>query len=361
MYINQQKLIIDSRTNLALNDFCQNKFGKEWNLFSNALVEGFQFNHTWVPRFGASNRCLVGKSLFENEFSLADNCTGISFADATDLRLYELQKKFNDRPWLVQWSGGIDSTVIIVGILKNLSKQQRQDIVVMCNPASIWESPSFFQQHIADNFTIIDSANANIVGPYCQNYYIFNGEPADCLWGSKVSAFPHAELTANWDPDILIEFYSKKLKNKQSAEWLYEFIKENILSVGLPIKNYHQWHWWINFNMNYTDTIMRRFYKHTDNFNNINSSFIDWYNSREYNLWSLDKNINHSQVDTIYKLAAKNYISEIFKDPHWYTFKTKSASAGRAITADAWTIIRDDLSYCSDPNEVIAELDQLSV
>lgn len=48
----------------------------------------------------------------------------------------------------VLWSGGIDSTLVLVSLLKNASTAQKKNIVVLLSEESIGENPRFYQEHI---------------------------------------------------------------------------------------------------------------------------------------------------------------------------------------------------------------------
>ena len=46
------------------------------------------------------------------------------------------------------WSGGIDSTCVLVSLLKNASASQKERIVVLMSEESISENPNFYRDHV---------------------------------------------------------------------------------------------------------------------------------------------------------------------------------------------------------------------
>jgi hypothetical protein len=111
----------------------------------------------------------------------------LTFDQVTDQRFYDLKQKQENKPWIVMWSGGIDSTVILTSILKNSSKADRQNVIVACNRISIYENPLFYYQHIKPNFSVIDSTNFNLNQDRLSRYYVINGDPADALYAGAFS------------------------------------------------------------------------------------------------------------------------------------------------------------------------------
>ena len=61
-----------------------------------------------------------------------------TFGDVTDEQCQYWLREKTDRPWLIFWSGGIDSTVIVASILKNAGLADRENIYIACNRASIY-------------------------------------------------------------------------------------------------------------------------------------------------------------------------------------------------------------------------------
>ncbi len=101
-----------------------------------------------------------------------------SFSEITDRRCRSLKNNKFDRPWILYYSGGIDSTVMVCALLRNLDRADLDNVIIACNPSSVYENPGFFFEHIEPNFRLMSSTEI-IDREISQNYYYLNGEPAD--------------------------------------------------------------------------------------------------------------------------------------------------------------------------------------
>ena len=261
----------------------------------------------------------------------------LSFAEVCDLRCQELLKTRNNRPWRVLWSGGTDSTTILVSILRNTSAAERKNIFISCNRISVYENPRFFYDHILPNFPIVNSSNTILSKETLEEYYYFDGHPADNLYSGK---FPQSMLlddplsfTRNikTNPDKLINFIAKKV-DRNFAEWLFEIMLKNINSTDVPIETYHDFFWWSQFNISWISNRSFPFSRGLVDQTSIKSyvdNYTQWYDSTEFQLWAMCNNnegIKYGANVGEYKLNAKQYIYEYTKDEYFYKFKTKMGS-----------------------------------
>jgi hypothetical protein len=113
----------------------------------------------------------------------------LSFEEVSDLRAMDIKKLIieTDRPIIVQWSGGIDSTVSLVSLIKNLSKQELLRVKISMNGGSIVENPHFFQNFIKDKFEILNSEE-NLYNDYKEKYnaFVISSDTGDCTFGAEL-------------------------------------------------------------------------------------------------------------------------------------------------------------------------------
>jgi len=266
------------------------------------------------------------------------------------------------------WSGGIDSTVILASILKNSSLADRQNITVACNRISIYENPLFYYQHIKPNFSVIDSTYLIIDQEKLTNYCLINGDPADALYAGAFSQDMLLDSPDDFsrncrtDPDRLIKFISQKT-NYTFADRFYQSLLININSVDVPVSTYHDFFWWIQFNLTWVSDKFRciqQGYIDKDSYESYINNFVNWFNSDEYQQWSMNNNhagIKYGSHISDYKLVSKNYIYDFDKDPYYRTFKTKGASVSlmQKNPKNPWDCILDDFSTLS----INKDLDQI--
>jgi hypothetical protein len=361
LYINQLKFFdyVDQENSI---DISKKLFGKNWQLHKQALQSQVFSANSWYPRFGTNIgdshvQTLVNVDLgIDLEHTLA--LDHLTFADATDRRFEQLIKDFGDRPWLVSWSGGIDSTVILASIIKNLPIEKRNSVVVCCDPSSVWESPVFFYQHILPNFSTVDSTDFYQKFDYYRDkFYIIDGEPADCLWGSRHTPYLGDLAQMRWQQNLtkLIDYIDSTVDHLDSSRWLVESVADNIESVELPIQTISQWFWWVNFNFNYIDTFMRKAYSTSIPLLQLDKFYVNWYHSQEYNIWGIQQQIlYHNNADSFtYKLDAKNYVCDLLRNKYWHTFKTKGSSGSRTVLQkNFWISAQEDGKFCYNINNL---------
>jgi len=282
------------------------------------------------------------------------------FGEVTDHRISEILDIAEGRPWAICWSGGIDSTVMICSVLKNLEPQQRKNFAVYCNHVSIWENPRFFREFVEPNFKLIDSFRYEKVYENFDQYLWIDGEPADCLWGSAYRyRISPQELGRSWRSslDTLVSSFIQRLTDTQSAKWFCERVIEDIENSGLEIDTLSQFTWWNNFNTGWIGTNFRKtYFQNKISVYHIMENFINWYDNEAYQQWSMWYNLV-LPFESDYKKAAKQYIFDIDKNVYSLNFKTKMHSGGRKGRHE-WLAVLDDGTYIAkdDINTVISML-----
>jgi hypothetical protein len=256
-----------------------------------------------------------------------------TFSDVTDEQCQQWLREKTDRPWLVLWSGGIDSTVIVASILKNTSPADRENIYIACNRASVYELPRFFYDHVQPNFKLIQTPDPGTQS-LSELYHVIDGEFADHLYtggfGWELLRLLPEYLTADFrrHPDVLLNHLASAT-NKNFAIWYYDLMLDNINSTNIPIETYHDFYWWHFFNYQYTDVYIRT---RINTFANEYSP--RWYATDDYQQWAM----NNNQFGTKYtldlsdsKLASKQYIYDFDHDEYCRTFKIKSKSIQMSV------------------------------
>jgi hypothetical protein len=336
-----------------LLDFVQQYPQVEWDNVVNTSKMMPAYGYVLCPRAGKQNFPFKNKisNYINMDMPMFDPGYTESFSSVTDRRCIELLKEKNDRPWLIFWSGGIDSTTVLTSVLKNTTVEDRKNIQVVCNRISVYENPRFFYNHIEKNFNLIDTSEiyGNSSLDIFKKYYVLNGEFNDQLSVGRGAEFLRIGSDIGLkdctrDPDQLLESLAKTL-GSESACWYYERMIENIQSTDLPITTYFDFCWWQFFNYVWTtlhiDRYSRYVRRHThslENFKLYDLSTVNWFNSEEYQQWSMyNMLVNRDYGNSVAsgKQYAKEYIYEFDHDEYYRLFKTKTPSISWEILLKA--------------------------
>ena len=273
-------------------------------------------------------------------------------------------------PLCAMWSGGIDSTCLLVSLIKNATPAQRERIVVLLSDDSIDEYPAFYEKHIRGKLT---RASAGLL-PYLlgSKNMIVNGELNDQLFGSdiiaKVIALFGADVPSQpYSNKMLEEFFTHALGGNRRLAELYVKLFERLRAAApVPIKTNHEVFWWINFVMKWQAVYMRVLsFAAERNASLITGEWVrqyyaPFYNTAGFQLWSMNSNLEQRVKNgwRSYKWPAKEVIYEFTKDAEYRDNKLKRGSLHYLIDKQVpFDFIDDKLRLLQDvgPREFYSE------
>ena len=276
----------------------------------------------------------------------------LSWQEITDRRAQQIQTliQTQHKQIYVQWSGGIDSTCILVAMLKNFDRDTLSRVTVCYTYDSILEYSKFYLGHILPNFKTQDLNLVPLDLAGQPNALLIDGQTADTLTMSMAPsldinmAVRNSDLLVkDWrtDPDTLILYLSRVTGSREFAQWYYDRIGENIKSVDVPIETYFDFMWWAGFNYDWAyQTFCQWFYLQRSNqlgFKEFSNKYLPWFCNDEYQLWSLTHVgawVKHGRGVASFKQDAKHYCYEYTHDEWNWRYKTKVSSRGRPYILD---------------------------
>ena len=227
------------------------------------------------------------------------------FEKTTDHRARSILRKCSEfrRDLRVSYSGGIDSTVAMAAIIRNLDDFQDVNVVVVLTQKSIEENPKFYNNHIKGEFEVWETESKSLPEAllrYAGNpFYITSGELGDQLFGSA--------LMFNGDP--------KKL----SRPWYEVFAPRNV-NFFMPLMHLNPFIdrddstanalWWLNFTLKYQWVQLRMFVMLAGNA--PLPDFIPFFGGVKYQQYAMTTPMREKFSDfsdpRTYKMPAKDYI-----------------------------------------------------
>ncbi|MEX2013349.1 MAG: hypothetical protein WD897_00325 [Parcubacteria group bacterium] len=237
----------------------------------------------------------------------------------------------------VFWSGGIDSTLVLVSLLKNATSAQKVNMVVLLSEESIMENPRFYQEHIRGKLRMEPSVTfPSILGT---KHLITNGELNDQLFGSALASqtlmkmFGDQIIYQPYRRDILFQFYDLKFGNAEMTNFYLDLFDRLMRAAPMPITTYFEYFWWFFFTQDWQSTFVRVLqFTPERNAQNITTEYIrtnlnPFYGTEEFQLWSMN-NLDKRVKDTwsSYKWPCKDIIYDFTKDADYRDTKLKRSS-----------------------------------
>jgi len=235
-----------------------------------------------------------------------------------------------NKPIYVMWSGGIDSTAVLVALLKNATPQQIESIHVVCSMDSVNEYPEFWGDITKIFKGRIKSAHFH-PAEFCKQGIVVTGELADQCFGSdvlyKVSAlYGYDAVHKPWQ-DVMPKLYNEVYGPNK----IIEKYEQTLSASVFPIKTAFDWMWWFNFtnkwnHVSYAMLGMDGWGDPATLFNNVHR----FHGTVEFQQWSMqNQDLKIKKYDiTSYKYIAKEYVVSYTKHES-YLKKRKEPSLGR--------------------------------
>lgn len=231
----------------------------------------------------------------------------------------------NKENYYVLYSGGIDSTGLIVALLKVWATEQLKKITIVLTSHSILENPSFFHDHIK-KFRILNYMNSlkHIIST--PNSIIVTGELGDQIFGSGMLL----QAYQKFGPSILKDNYCDRgadvieqylmgdgRRGTGHGKALFDFIRPIADEAPIALKSCFDFFWWFNF----TQEWQFAKYKYLENFDyspsrEYGSKIIHFYDTDYFQYWSINQHfLKIKDSWDSYKYLNKEFIYNYTKDP----------------------------------------------
>lgn len=296
--------------------------------------------------FGLANVLFAGR-LVRDRFNKLNKYSEVNWIDTVDpipealsTPLSELMdKRANEligKSITAQWSGGVDSTALLLALIKNgISKE---DLIIFYDSNSETENPFLFSWLKKNKYQMkfINSWRQELGNT--DTDIITNGWCADQLFGSVFfSNFTHKYF----EPlDKFLKGFqcpSRNLNDEHRANAI-EVYKRNAQELfNIDLKIGAELGWFINFCSKWTwvSTFNELFLLGTKSFRKTKV----FYDTQYFQGWSLNNFTNISRTNVYsdprnYKKELKKYIYSIVPDFEYLNNKTKKPSWNAALNAD---------------------------
>jgi hypothetical protein len=381
------------------NNFHQDKFWKEVREVAGA---GGKFaidlsikygNNRFISRNGEWS--LPWNQQVPEKFKMPAFIKGFNktFTEVTDDRALEIKKLINEenQKFALMYSGGIDSTVVLVALLKNLSTEELKNVVICANKHSVVENPNLWVKYIWGKFKIIDSSVSKLDTLVKLGYRPITADEGDNLFGTVfgLSLYQHfdyytSKLSTDAQEkikplkskinevhfsnfkDLILQHFAIPSQKKYldsrlkietdsnfAEQWYLKSVK-NIETASIPVHTLHDFFWWQIFNVKYVNCASRCSIYLNDTVHvkdMLYNHLVNWFTHDDYQLWSMNNNNNGEKINGLdistYKTASKKYIHDFDKNDWYLGFKLKIPSLGFQVALNQTL---NDIPMSNRPN-----------
>lgn len=274
--------------------------------------------------------------------------TNLNLEEIYDRRAIEIfnSAKSTNRNIVIQWSGGVDSTSMLISFLKNLSLSDQEIITVALSTNSVIEHPQFYKKYISKKLKIINWLDVDVNNEFLSENIILHGDPANCLYGP--SGMMYSDLVASgghlepWECHIDSMIHSIDRQTSvypgtvNIGKWYIDKVSRVLEELHLDrIRTVCDWWWWQYFNFKWFGSIVRPLIwcrrDYSAPISKENYEFFSrnaFYAGQEFQDWSFTKLPDLiGVVPTLsYKPDAKKYIIEFDGNRTYYEKKKFQAS-----------------------------------
>lgn len=270
-------------------------------------------------------------------------------SDLLDERACEFIKKGTVA---VQWSGGVDSTTVLLSLIKNgISKE---DLIILYDSNSVQEYESLYNWLQQEGYNLQQVTRWRYSLAHIEADVITNGWCADQLFGS-IFFHDAYRFYFNEIPELLrkVKFPFGYLDEDKVEEYseIYKTAAREVLGLDLSIAA--ELGWYINFTMKYTWVAAHNdlYLAGTNNHKKIECFF----DTSKFQSWSVNnfpriKEANiYGKDASQYKRPFKEYCNEVFPNEEYLNQKTKVPSwmtaRSSAVAERCRTVIRNGKYY----------------
>lgn len=259
---------------------------------------------------------------------MKSNIPQLSWEDCCLKRASDLLALNKDQ-YIISYSGGIDSTVALVSLLRAWPTAEHKRICISLSHHSIEENPSFFK--FVKNFKLRNSLLDPSQELLNSNSLFVTGELGDQLFGSDILMLACEKLGDSILKAPYKEYASKifEIDSKQTNVGLkmFEHIHPIVEEAPFPIKTNHDFFWWFNFSQKWQN-VKYRFTKSStwDLRAQYNKHIVHFYDTPYFQKWSINNHdLKIKNTWDSYKFTAKKFIHDFTNDPkHLELLKVQS-------------------------------------
>jgi len=238
----------------------------------------------------------------------------------------------------VCWSGGIDSTTILISLLKVASPDFLKNIKVLFSHNCVTENSYFFSRFIKGKLQYENIDEFTVTADNYDKIIMVDGEAGNQVMGQtsihkliyagRLDLLNQPWRTINPIDQLLIG----------ATDFARQLIVESIEHAPVPIETGCDFLWWTNFNFKFDDVLLRKALNYTQHLNPEQSKYFyeqalyRFYTHPEMQMWSmLAKDLRRESSKYMPKYIPKKYIFDFDHNEFYFSNKSEEGSSSFAF------------------------------
>lgn len=246
-----------------------------------------------------------------------------------------------DKKVFLYWSGGIDSTSILISILKTWSSQALSRLTVLCDVRSCHENAYFYHRYIKGKLTEMSPADFQVSQDNYNKIIIVDGEAGNqCIAGPSVQ-----RLCYRGQYDLLNEPWRNRRDLKEiligANDFNIELVSESIKHAPIDIISGYDFLWWTGFNFKFDDVLIRKMFGWSKYLTPGQTKELwetgvyRFYQQPQMQMWSMNTlDIRKEKLTTAVKYHPKKYIYDFDHNDFYWSSKTEQGSDSPVMSKD---------------------------
>jgi hypothetical protein len=222
------------------------------------------------------------------------------------------------------WSGGIDSTFMLVSFLLT-NRDLADQVVVVLNEDSIREYPAFYKNHIQGQFELMSTERAMAQASLGSlNGLFLSAEHADQLFGSPLTNVIHQRFgngVLSTPVAGIVAVLEKFGIDQQASQCIADLYQQTFKHSPRPIETVWDWFWWHGFNFKW-QMIGLKLKTRLD----PTTELVTFYSGVDFQRWSVNQRPDLTNIETL-KNIAKQTILDFTQDQDYFDHKIKHSSS----------------------------------
>ena len=267
----------------------------------------------------------------------------ILFADAADeFGQFVSTEMDSGKHVYLLWSGGIDSTCVIVSVLKHMKAEHRELIHVVKSRASLDEHRMFYENFLS-GFDQIDFVDLDFNKLDLEKCLVLDGEGGDQLFGSsfanKIFSMYPEKISGKWKNESAFISQHFRHSSESDSEWqsFLNIMETSIQQSQLEIDTLYQYCWWLNFNFKFDAVMFRTALYYTEGIDDhkfkyfLQNNICRMFATKKMQQWAMTAGQDEktSNAGKMVKFSAKKYIFDFDHNEFYFREKRKEISLDR--------------------------------